>query len=876
MLAALGLTSSRAAGQQERGRRRSRLRKWFRSMTTSRSCSPTVSSTRAGGSSSSAISSLTIASAELQPSDSSDSSGSDFYSEPRRPRRAATRAGAQRPVAVRNLETGEVRELCTADADIRQQLFPDTPQVSEESVPASEAQRLSNELLWKAAASGTVEAFLASISESPLCPLRGQPAKAAGGDPDSAAGLADLEADADVHGAAAEEAGAAASSSLPPTSLEVAPELESRSLQGRTALHIAAAAGHAGSVGALLAAGASIDCRTPLGETPLHLACRHGQPAAVQTLLALKCDIGSQTNQGDLAFHVAAGQGQAEVLKVLLQSQSIEKSKELLRVRNCLGQRPAEVVTSVGAAIILREFLIQTSREEQATTPSDEADSYAARSVHYWPGGASNVLRNSRADAVRCLLGRSHHAVPESSAPPAYRSPLKSRPRRCMVSVPEPADMRSAWSSTSSPSMSSSGARPSRPRPRSVSKLMADTVEEVGSESFTMKSMLGKGAFGEVYEAQYKGTGQTYAMKVLRKQRIFGKQLVNYAVTERNLLSYIRHPFIVRLHFAFQTPSLLVLVLEYCPGGNLSSLLKREERLYDNLARVYMGEIFLAIEHLHERNVVYRDLKPENVVLDSERHAMLTDFGLSKEGVHGPKGTKSFCGSVAYLAPEVLLRVGHGPQVDLYGLGVLLFELLTGSPPYYNRERQKLFRNIQSAQLQVPSYVSVVAGALIYALMQRDPSKRLGAARTSDVRQHPYFTSINFGKLLRREIPVPPCRTSRSAKSNAAMPKTSGTSSKEASGQKLQSPFEGRLETQLRRLTWSTQQLAGWEFSTPTQLSTPNPSRTSSLPPLPDMDAEKLGSSKPSGDQDFSPVFEQSPGKVSRNDLHRIARPLRQ
>ena len=149
------------------------------------------------------------------------------------------------------------------------------------------------------------------------------------------------------------------------------------------------------------------------------------------------------------------------------------------------------------------------------------------------------------------------------------------------------------------------------------------------------------------------------------------------------------------LNAAFQTRTKLFLILDFCPGSDLSKILHREGRFSEEKARMYLCEILLALEDLHKRDIIYRDLKPENVVLDDEGHAQLTDFGLSKEGVfEGNKGAKSFCGSVAYLAPEMLCKAGHGKSVDWYLLGVLLYEMTVGQPPYYSESKSELFKNI--------------------------------------------------------------------------------------------------------------------------------------------------------------------------------------
>ena len=148
------------------------------------------------------------------------------------------------------------------------------------------------------------------------------------------------------------------------------------------------------------------------------------------------------------------------------------------------------------------------------------------------------------------------------------------------------------------------------------------------------------------------------------------------------------HPFIVKLRFAFQTLDKLFLVSDYCPGGDLSQYLEIERIFPEWKAKFYIAEIVLAIEALHEKDVIFRDLKPDNVVLDEEGHAMLTDFGLSKEGVkRAQDGAKSFCGSYAYLAPEMVRKLGHGKAVDWYLLGVLFYEMLTGLPPYYAEDK---------------------------------------------------------------------------------------------------------------------------------------------------------------------------------------------
>ena len=175
-------------------------------------------------------------------------------------------------------------------------------------------------------------------------------------------------------------------------------------------------------------------------------------------------------------------------------------------------------------------------------------------------------------------------------------------------------------------------------------------------------------------------------MKVLSKDKVMTKNLKRYALTKRNVMSVINHPFMVKLVFAFQSPSKLFLVMDYYPGGDLGKLVSKKRSLPEEEARNYICELVLAFEALHKNMIVFRDLKPDNVVLDTEGHCRLTDFGLSKEGIYN-NTTGSFWGSVAYLASEILSKQGHSRTVDWYLLGLLLYELIVGLPPYYNSKK---------------------------------------------------------------------------------------------------------------------------------------------------------------------------------------------
>lgn len=246
-------------------------------------------------------------------------------------------------------------------------------------------------------------------------------------------------------------------------------------------------------------------------------------------------------------------------------------------------------------------------------------------------------------------------------------------------------------------------------------------------------------------------------MKVLSKAEIYKNNITRYAVTEKNVMSRINHPFIVGLNYAFQTNDLLYLILDYCPGGNIGDLLDKVNNLEEDTAKLYTCEIILALEELHKNDIIYRDLKPDNVVIDGDGHVRLTDFGLSKENVQDDTLAMSFCGSTAYLAPEMIKRSGHGKAVDWYLLGILVYEMLTGIPPFYSNDKKKMMKNIIKQPLKLPAFVSKKARSILKMLLAKEPEKRLGAGKYDAriVKSHPWFEDIDWDKVYKRQLPVP-------------------------------------------------------------------------------------------------------------------------
>lgn len=280
--------------------------------------------------------------------------------------------------------------------------------------------------------------------------------------------------------------------------------------------------------------------------------------------------------------------------------------------------------------------------------------------------------------------------------------------------------------------------------------------KKVTKDDFELLTVIGKGSFGKVMQVKKKDDGKIYAMKVLRKEAIIARKQVAHTRAEKSILQKIQHPFIVSLHYAFQTKDKLYMILDYVNGGELFFHLKKEGRFNENRVKFYAAEITLAMDHLHQLGIVYRDLKPENILLDSDGHICITDFGLSKE-INVQEGTHTFCGTPEYLAPEVLKGLGHGIAVDWWSLGTLIYEMLTGLPPFYSQNINIMYQKILNGELRFPTYVSQEAKSLLEGLLTRDVDKRLGSGSDGgkNVKNHPFFRDIDWERLEKRDIEPP-------------------------------------------------------------------------------------------------------------------------
>ncbi|KAI5932179.1 RAC-beta serine/threonine-protein kinase [Manis javanica] len=280
---------------------------------------------------------------------------------------------------------------------------------------------------------------------------------------------------------------------------------------------------------------------------------------------------------------------------------------------------------------------------------------------------------------------------------------------------------------------------------------------KVTMNDFDYLKLLGKGTFGKVILVREKATGHYYAMKILRKEVIIAKDEVAHTVTESRVLQNTRYPFLTALKYAFQTHDRLCFVMEYANGGELFFHLSRERVFTEERARFYGAEIVSALEYLHSKDVVYRDIKLENLMLDKDGHIKITDFGLCKEGISDGATMKTFCGTPEYLAPEVLEDNDYGRAVDWWGLGVVMYEMMCGRLPFYNQDHERLFELILMEEIRFPRTLSPEAKSLLAGLLKKDPKQRLGGGPgdAREVMEHRFFLGINWQDVMQKKL-LPP------------------------------------------------------------------------------------------------------------------------
>lgn len=251
--------------------------------------------------------------------------------------------------------------------------------------------------------------------------------------------------------------------------------------------------------------------------------------------------------------------------------------------------------------------------------------------------------------------------------------------------------------------------------------------------------------------AKEKSSGSYYAMKILKKADIIKLKQVDHVISENTILADIDHPFLIGLEGFAQDKRYLYFMLRYVPGGELFTYLRTEGRLNSEQAMFYSASVALMFEYLHSKNIIYRDLKPENLLIDSKGYLKLTDFGFAK---YCDGRTYTLCGTPEYLAPEVLLNKGHGKPVDWWCLGILTYEMIAGIDPFNDEDPMAIYQKILKGKVKFPRDFDKNCKSLVKHLLVADVSKRYGCLKkgVDDIKKHRWFKTFNWSDLIDEKI----------------------------------------------------------------------------------------------------------------------------
>ena len=298
---------------------------------------------------------------------------------------------------------------------------------------------------------------------------------------------------------------------------------------------------------------------------------------------------------------------------------------------------------------------------------------------------------------------------------------------------------------------------------RKTGKIITNTKVELND--FEIIKTIGRGSVGKILLVKYKNTGDLYTIKSMRKDQILSESLIDSIFDEKNILSEGQCEFILQLSFFFQSPERIYFVTPFMKGGDLYHKLKIEGNLPEDLVKFYAAQIAIALQHLHEFGIAYRDLKPENILIDEDGYIKLCDFGAS---IHfqGTKKEKTFAGSPEYASPEMIAREGHNIMSDWWSFGILIYELLYGITPFFNKDKNRMYELIEIGELKFPKTIKIEdtvkplkvseeAKSIISKLLEKNPGSRLGRTGLNEIKSHPFFGNLNFDMINNKKLKSP-------------------------------------------------------------------------------------------------------------------------
>lgn len=371
------------------------------------------------------------------------------------------------------------------------------------------------------------------------------------------------------------------------------------------------------------------------------------------------------------------------------------------------------------------------------------ASSSISSSVHSNPVASTPSSYNYKQDKPAKSLAQlpSHLPHTQVSKPPG----IPQQPQQKPPVIPEPVRAVDLPQRT-----------PTTPVYKQPSRVVSQKRGRYGMSDFIIHRTLGTGSFGRVHLARSKHNMRYYAIKVLAKEKVYRMKQVEHTNSERAMLARVQHPFIVNLWGTFQDSTNLYMIMDFVPGGELFTLLRKSQRFPNPVAKFYAAEVALALDYLHGQQIIYRDLKPENLLIAADGHIKITDFGFAKLV---PDVTWTLCGTPDYLAPEIIQGKAYNKSVDWYALGVLIFEMLAGYPPFYTESTHPvhLYEKILNGQVVYPNFFDPVAIDILGKFLSKDVTERFGNLKygSTDIFSHAWFAEVVWEKLRRREIPAP-------------------------------------------------------------------------------------------------------------------------
>ncbi|KAL4507014.1 hypothetical protein ABPG72_001807 [Tetrahymena utriculariae] len=477
-------------------------------------------------------------------------------------------------------------------------------------------------------------------------------------------------------------------------------DLNYQSLDNYTALHFSVTDMHNQIVQLLIDNGCNIEAETTFKRRPLHLCCIIGNIDGLKILIQHKAEINPLDNNNNTPILLASQNKWHEIVDLLLDN----------------GGDP-HIKNNAGVNAV------------SACNSKNMYDVFKKHNIHQTEGF---VLQDNYSNQNQKQNGQNQNEVDQGEEGKVEENNSEQDQR---VSSPDsPEKIRNLINK------------------EGIIEMQKKTVQD-----YEYFRILGSGAFGKVILVKDKKNQKYYAMKIISKEKFQQLNLMKYALSEKNAMNKMQHPFIVKLHHAFQTKRKLFLIQQYCSGGSLGRMLKIKQKFDEQTAKKYMCQIILAVEALHDNLIIFRDLKPDNIVLDEEGNAYLVDFGLAKIGVYD-EINKSFLGTPAYLPPEIIAKDGHNRMADWYAVGIVLYELLMGSTPFNqgNVSREVLYERIKQNSIKIPSNISSECQDIIQKLLNKNPKKRLGYKNDGkEIRNHSWFDGVDWDKVIQKKIPMP-------------------------------------------------------------------------------------------------------------------------